>query len=184
MNPMVERDDVPGVPWYRQAWPWFLIALPATAVIGSLVTAFLAARGFDGPVAADYYRQGLAINRQVARAQVARELGLVATVDFAGFGQGDPVRVQIEASDAIPPEQEVTLRLVHPGRPEADRMALLRRSAPDADGRRAAFEGTLTAPSTALAGPVAWQVALESRDWRIDDSITSERGGRFTLRAR
>jgi hypothetical protein len=29
-------------PWYRQFWPWFIIALPATAVIASFVTLWLA----------------------------------------------------------------------------------------------------------------------------------------------
>ena len=185
---MSTRTDDPmsgGVtPWYRQAWPWFLIALPATAVIGGLITAYLAARGFDGPVATDYYRQGLAINREVARAQVARELGLVARVDLAGFGTGDPVRIEIEARDAIPAAEEIQLRLVHPGRPEADRAALLKRSALDADQRRAVYQGTLTASQTADPGVVTWQVALESRDWRIDDSLTAGRGGRFTLQSR
>ena len=171
-------------PWYRQAWPWFLIALPATAVVGGLITAYLAARGFDGPVVADYYRQGLAINQQVMRAQVARELGLVARVDLAGFGAGDPVRVEIEARDAIPTSEELQLRLIHPGRPDADRSALLKRSAIDPDERRAVYQGTLTAPASANAGPVTWQVALEARDWRIDDSLTASRGGRFTLQAR
>ncbi len=33
-------DD--NVAWYRQFWPWFLIALPATAVIASLVTLWIA----------------------------------------------------------------------------------------------------------------------------------------------
>ena len=63
-------------PWYRQGWPWFLIALPATAVVGGIITAILAVRGFDGPVVADYYKQGLAINEEVARAQLARELAI------------------------------------------------------------------------------------------------------------
>ncbi len=35
---------VPGhdTPWYRQFWPWFIIALPAAAVIASFITFYLA----------------------------------------------------------------------------------------------------------------------------------------------
>jgi hypothetical protein len=29
-------------PWYRQFWPWFIIALPASAVIASFFTLWLA----------------------------------------------------------------------------------------------------------------------------------------------
>ena len=35
---MSERER----PWYRQFWPWFLIVLPASAVAGSLYSAWLA----------------------------------------------------------------------------------------------------------------------------------------------
>ena len=29
-------------PWYRHFWPWFIIAMLSSAVIGSLVSAYLA----------------------------------------------------------------------------------------------------------------------------------------------
>ncbi len=28
-----KKPEAPVEPWYRQGWPWFLIALPATAVV-------------------------------------------------------------------------------------------------------------------------------------------------------
>jgi len=31
-----------NLPWYRQFWPWFIIALPTAAVIGSFVSLWLA----------------------------------------------------------------------------------------------------------------------------------------------
>ena len=45
------RADKP-TPWYRQFWPWFLIALPLTAVIGGLVTIVIAVRTSDTLVTA------------------------------------------------------------------------------------------------------------------------------------
>lgn len=33
--------------WYRQFWPWFLLALPAAAVIGGILTFYLALRNPD-----------------------------------------------------------------------------------------------------------------------------------------
>lgn len=52
-------------PWYRQPWPWFLIALPAIAVVGCIATMILAIRTNDA-VVADYYQRGLDINKELA----------------------------------------------------------------------------------------------------------------------
>ena len=44
-NPNRQNSNLaPGEiePWYRQFWPWFIIALPASAVIASFFTLWLA----------------------------------------------------------------------------------------------------------------------------------------------
>lgn len=181
------RTDV--LPWYRQAWPWFLIALPATVVIASIVTAALAIRGYDGPVTADYYKQGLAINEEVSRAELARGLGLQARLALDGFGDGDRVRVELTAErGTMPAEPALRLRLVHPGRRVEDRVAVLARTEAAPDGRRAVFTGTFQPPAegarAAEPGGVHWQVVLESREWRIDDALTPDGGGNYVLKAR
>ncbi len=179
----VSTDAV--TPWYRQGWPWFLIALPATAVVGGIITAILAVRGFDGPVVADYYKQGLAINEEVARAQLARELAITAETELAGFADGDRVRVELQAERPLPPEAALRLRLAHPGRPAEDRVAVLARTDVDVDNRRAVYVGSLQSTTAReLSGPVTWQVVLESPQWRIDDSFSASGGGRFNLKAR
>ncbi len=33
--------------WYRQFWPWFVMALPALAVLGGLATLYIATRNPD-----------------------------------------------------------------------------------------------------------------------------------------
>ena len=42
--------DLDTKPWYRQFWPWFIIALPASAVVASLYTVSLAVRTTDSLV--------------------------------------------------------------------------------------------------------------------------------------
>ena len=62
-------------PWYRQFWPWFLIALPGSVVIASLVTVYIAFSGADSLVVDNYYRDGLAINQVLEQDRRAEALG-------------------------------------------------------------------------------------------------------------
>ncbi|HPG29005.1 MAG: FixH family protein [Spirochaetaceae bacterium] len=40
---MMEREGRElGSPWYRNFWPWFIVALLGTSVVGSLVTVAIA----------------------------------------------------------------------------------------------------------------------------------------------
>jgi hypothetical protein len=176
---------VDNTPWYRQGWPWFLIALPATAVIGGIVTFYLAARGWDGPVVQDYYKQGLAINAEIARATRAAELGVTAEIAFDGLRAGDRVRVRVQAARPLPPEAALQLRLAHPGRRDADRVALLARAAVAEDQRSATYVGEWPGGSaTQPTQQVAWQAVIETREWRIDDGFSAMGAGSFTVRAR
>jgi len=56
-----------SVPWYKQFWPWFIIALPASAVIASFVTLWIAISNPDQLVVDDDEYQ--ALNSQL-KAQV------------------------------------------------------------------------------------------------------------------
>ena len=60
--------------WYRERWPWIVMSGPALAVVGSLVSAYLAIHGADPVVDEDYYEHGLQINRQLEREQQVERL--------------------------------------------------------------------------------------------------------------
>lgn len=45
------RARTDSKPWYRQFWPWFLIALPAISVIFSFATLYIAVSGADEVIA-------------------------------------------------------------------------------------------------------------------------------------
>jgi hypothetical protein len=77
MNPLGAQTSKP---WYREPWPWFLISLPATAVIAGVATVWIAYQSADGLVVGDYYKEGLAVNQTLARDDAARDLALAATL--------------------------------------------------------------------------------------------------------
>jgi hypothetical protein len=61
MNKQAQNSQaIPGQiePWYKQFWPWFIIALPASAVIASFFTLWLAISNPDHLVVdEDEYQQ-------------------------------------------------------------------------------------------------------------------------------
>jgi hypothetical protein len=177
----------PVTPWYRQAWPWFLISLPATAVVAGSFTFYLAAKGWDGPVASDYYKQGLAINQELTRSARAKELGITAVVKLAGLGVGERVRIELQAEQPLPADTALRLRLAHPGKRDGDRLAVLSRSDVSADGRTVVYSGEWQqgeADERMARHPVAWQAVLETPQWRIDGGFSAGAAGEFSLSAR
>jgi hypothetical protein len=69
-----------ALPWYRHRWPWILMAGPAAVVVAGAWTIWIAFASADGLVAEDYYKQGLAINKVIAREEAAKRLGVEADV--------------------------------------------------------------------------------------------------------
>lgn len=107
-------------PWYREPWPWFLISLPAAAVIAGLATVWIAYQSADGLVVGDYYKAGLAINQTLARDDAARALALTATL------QGEEGALMLTLTGRLPafPDQ-LTLTLSHPTRQGMDQTLML-----------------------------------------------------------
>ncbi|WP_136247495.1 FixH family protein [Halomonas borealis] len=107
-------------PWYKQFWPWFMIGLLGASVTFSLVYLALSIHYFDGTVADDYYKEGLAINQQIAKQERARDLGLSATLR-ADPATGDLV---VDLAGEAHPER-LTLKLIFPTENHRDRRLTL-----------------------------------------------------------
>ncbi|MDR2164640.1 MAG: FixH family protein [Zoogloeaceae bacterium] len=122
-------------PWYREPWPWFLIAGPGIVVIAGFVTLWLAVRTFDGVVVDDYYKQGLAVNQVIDRDLAARGMGLQANIMKSGMD----VRVFLTATEMTALPDQLLLRVTHPTRSGMDQDIPLVR---DAQGF---YSGRLTA---------------------------------------
>jgi hypothetical protein len=116
-------------PWYREPWPWILMAGPAAVIVAGAFTMALAFRTEDGLVADDYYKRGLAINQVLRRDDRARELDLRAVVSFSG------ARVRVVLRDGKEAPAELRIRLIHPTRSGQDQSVTLHATA------RGVYEG-------------------------------------------
>lgn len=155
---------MPGAPWYRQFWPWFLIAVPALSVVGGVATLFVAIRHADSVVRDDWYARGVAINVDLERERLAAELGIAATVSV-----GTDAREVWIALEGITPDPDagLALELSHPTQAARDTVVRLVRSA---DG---VFRGT--APHD-LRG--RWNASLipPTSAWRVTGSLALQPG--------
>lgn len=117
-------DEHPATPWYREPWPWLLMIAPAVAVVAGIFTWWLAAHTNNSLVVDDYYREGRAINQQLARDDEASRLGLSASLANAkvparpayssvrGTSGGIVIDLATQAARPDWPES-INLRLVH-----------------------------------------------------------------------
>ncbi|MCB1700734.1 MAG: FixH family protein [Pseudomonadales bacterium] len=153
------KPGLPGgdtEPWYRQFWPWFLILLPACVVVASLFTLYIANRGADDLVVDEYYKDGLAINRQLEKKQRSQELGITAQVQFTDGHVTARVAGPVDAAS-------LRLLLSHPLEADRDFALDLARIAPGI------YQTTM--PS-AVAPRWHWTLTLDQADgWRLDGDI-------------
>ncbi|AYH45027.1 nitrogen fixation protein FixH [Azoarcus sp. DN11] len=141
-------------PWYRQGWPWFLISIPAVAVVMGMTTLWLAVSTWDGLVVDDYYQEGKTIEKTIARSQKAAEMGLVADVRI----RADEVTLDLSTASRAPLPPTVVLTISHPTRSGMDQVVLLKRR-----------DGVFVAPVAPLtAGRWLLQLEDESHTWRMN----------------
>lgn len=148
-------NDAVKKPWYRQFWPWFIMALPASAVVAGLATVAIAVKYQDSVVRDDWYKEGKAINQDFARDDRARTLGLSADVridDLTG-----ELRLQLRQSGAASQPERLTLYFQHPTQASADQSLILARRGADYVGQlphalKGRFHVELGAPEWRLLG--------------------------------
>jgi len=97
-------------PWYRQFWPWLLILLPGSVVVAAFITLFIAINHDDSMVLDDYYKEGLAINRELALDQFALEQAMSGLLSY----QPDTQQITITLNELAEPTRFLELKLAHP----------------------------------------------------------------------
>lgn len=142
-------------PWYRQPWPWLLMSMPLAALIGGAITLWLAISSNHALVVDDYYREGKAINLELARDHEARRLGLQATLTRQQDGTAS---LFLHGSDMTRLPPFVMLQLVHATQAGMDRQLALAAKAPGI------YRGGEALP---LTGRWNLVIADPDRRWRL-----------------
>ena len=113
-------------PWYKQGWPWALIAIPFFTVVAGVITFIIANDTSDSLVQDDYYKQGLAINSNFERIEHARKLNLIATITFDQ--QSELISLSMRSTGDLPELIELTFS--HPTLKNKDRKIAFNRLTP------------------------------------------------------
>ncbi len=154
-----QHDDKP---WYKQFWPWVLIALPATSVIASLTMVTIAVQNQDTVVRDDWYKDGKAINESLERDEKAKTLRLKGSLSVDSLTGEVSVTLAGQAPLTV---DSLHLVFSHPTLVQRDQALTLKRQP---DGR---FHGLLDKP---LEG--RYYIELSAQDWRIQDMQTFPQG--------
>lgn len=151
------REDTE--PWYRQFWPWFLISLPLSVVIASIVTINIAIESDDGLVSDDYYKEGLAIYKDADSAAKAKQLGIAGDLLY----EPETGAVTFVLDQALQGDVSVLdLRLTHPTLPDQDQAIQL-----------TPLDASRYVGRAQPLGPAHWKLQLRPADtsWRIEGRL-------------
>ncbi len=143
--------------WYQHRWPWVLMSIPFAAVLFGIFMVVTAMRYPDDVVADTYYRDGQGINQLRALDEMARTLGLSASM-ISSAANGRSQLLLSGGEEAV-----LQLFLYHVTDSNADRRFLF---SPRAAGVYESEDSTLP---TLLAERGVWYLELrgEQDNWRL-----------------
>lgn len=135
-----------------------MLGLPAIVVVASFITLFLAIKTNDGVVTDDYYKQGLAINQDLARDDKAKAMGLSAQMNITGTA----IELKLTGSaNAALVGQPIQLSLQNMASKTEDSVVAL---VPVGEG---VWRGQLKKELSSGH----WLVQLEGQDWRLMQTV-------------
>ena len=157
----MQREDTD--PWYRQFWPWFIMALPATAVVAGLYTVWIAMQTTDSLVVQSDDGMNVVTERNTAAEREASRLGLSALVDI-NPDTGAVVVTVLSAANAELPDS-LSLGMRHPTMASRDGNVEMLRAMPNSRGEASWAGHFLTPPSgrhfMTLSSADTWRISAE-----------------------
>lgn len=101
-------------PWYKQFWPWLLIAIPVFTAVKSIHTIVIMQKNKPDLVVDDYYTEGKSINLQLAKYREAELRNLDAHILIAAN------RAVVRFTENKTLEDSIHLDFYHPTIAEQD----------------------------------------------------------------
>ena len=165
----MKREDTK--PWYRQFWPWFIIALPAASVVGGLTTLWIAMQTSDSLVVQSEDGVRNASDRRIAAERFAARAGLTAGIDIDRDTGAVTAVMRTGKLETVPATLE--FELSHPAFADRDAAITLSIAMPDAAGNPG-WVGQLTnIPDervyAVLRSGDTWRLTAE---WQGEPSLT------------
>ena len=159
-------------PWYRQFWPWFLIALPLCVVIAGFNMLYIALKYPHSMVDDQYYKEGLAINQSLDQDRRAAQLNVAAEIVFQPFGDNETAYVVVSLSGLANYPEQLRLLLLHPGSQSLDRTLELKQ-----------IEAEQYSAQLTQQYQHSYYLRLQPVDksWRLNGKINFENGGETAL---
>jgi hypothetical protein len=169
----MDREDTK--PWYRQFWPWFIIALPASAVVGGLTTVWIAMQTTDSLVVRSDDGMQVVAERRIIAERLAQELNLAAAIDIDL--ESGAILAAMRSGDLQTVPAALQLEFSHPAFADRDQRIALSRAPSDQAGNPVWSGHFVNIPTG------RWYVSLTSDDeWRLSGEWQGE--AQLTLRPR
>jgi hypothetical protein len=170
----MQREDTK--PWYRQFWPWFIIALPASAVVAGLTTVWIAMQTTDSLVVRSEDGVRNASDRQISAERLASELGLAAIIAIDSSTGVISAIMRSGELDEIP--ATLDFELSHPAFADRDQAITLTKAMPDEQGNPRWVGHFVSVPQgrfyAVLKSGDTWRLTAE---WHGEASLTLRSGG-------
>lgn len=153
------------LPWYRYPMVWMLIAIPFSAVVMGVIMIWLAITTDDGLVADDYYKQGMAINRDLHRNTQAQSIGISAALEMTESEGVIRVSVALNKGALESYPDSLQLKLQYATHDHNDVQLLLNHGLDDQ------YIGLISQPL--IQGK--WYLELSEGDWRLNGYMNADK---------
>lgn len=163
--------------WYKEPWPWLLMAGPVIVVFAAIYTFYLAKSNSADLVSDDYYKDGKHIDLQLHRDEEAFRRNIHAQVLISP----DKNAAKVLVSGRFDPQQPLNLVLMHPARKASDQTVKL---LPAQSGAMSGDKAEYNAVFKTLPETHHWYVRVEDAagKWRVEDKWLVNQGNAVSLK--